>query len=875
MKFKSIQRAIVAAAASALLLAPVAAALASGGAQDSTSAPPAQLKTVRAIRATNGGIRVDGRLDESDWGRAPISEGFIQNEPYDGRPATERTTVRVVYDDATVYVGLKAYDSEPGGIAACLTRRDNDSPSDWLYVIFDSYNDRRTAFLFGVSAAGTKQDLAYFNDTEQDGNWNAVWDAGTHIDADGWTAEFAIPFSQLRFANNCETHSWGFQAARQISRKTELSFLNPVPQKADQFVSLFGRLEGIERIPSPSRLELLPYTVGSAESFAEAGDNPFLEDTRWRGTAGGDVKYRITTDITADMTINPDFGQVEQDPSQVNLSAYESYFSEKRPFFMEGAGIFQYRLMFGDDNSERLFYSRRIGRAPQLSALDSKRFASTDGFYEDAPQYATILGAAKVTGKTSNGVTIGVLEAITDKEEATVEMPGGRRLGVAVEPMTNYTVARAQKDFNGGRTTLGGIVTNVTRDLKGGDFDGLMKTAVTGGLDFSHRWHDNEYYLSGRILGSRLEGSEEAIAAAQKSSARYFQRPDADYVQFDSTRTSMSGYGTVIDGGRSGGEHWNFLLGLRTRSPGFEVNDIGYMNSADDILGVVWVGYRYREPKGIVKRIGLNLNLYQSVNYGGDDTGLGGNINGSVVYTNNWGTYFGIERMQEYLGTSLTRGGPLTLMPGRVNTWFGGGTDDRKRVMVGFDGGTHSTDVGPAGYYGGPYVTIRPSGRLEVRLSSQYDYTENDLQYVETIGDHYVFAHLDMDVVSFTTRLDYCVTPDMSVQIYAMPFVAAGRYTNFREVVAPRAKEYGDRFAPYDYLTANDSPDFNFKQMRSNLVFRWEWSPGSTLYLVWSRGATDSEDEYGRFSAGRDFDRLFSTAGDNAFMIKISKWLSI
>jgi hypothetical protein len=871
----SIIRISIVAAAAACMLAPAAGTLGAGTGQDSTKAPPAELKTVRAVRTTNGGIKVDGRLDESDWGRAPACEGFVQNEPYDGRPATERTTVRVVYDDATVYVGLKAYDAEPGNIAACLTRRDNDSPSDWLYVIFDSYNDRRTAFLFGVSAAGTKQDLAYFNDTEQDGNWNAVWDAGTHIDADGWTAEFAIPFSQLRFANNCETHSWGFQAARQISRKTELSFLNPVPQKADQFVSLFGRLEGIERIPSPSRLELLPYTVGSAESFADAGDDPFRRDTRWMGTAGGDIKYRLTTDITADMTINPDFGQVEQDPSQVNLSAYESYFSEKRPFFMEGAGIFQYRLMFGDDNSERLFYSRRIGRAPQLSALDSKRFASTSGFYEDAPQYTTILGAAKVTGKTSNGVTIGVLEAITDKEEATVEMPGGRRVDIAVEPLANYTVARAQKDFNGGRTTLGGIVTNVTRDLKGGDFDGLMKTAVTGGLDFSHRWHDNEYYLSGRVLGSRLEGSEEAIAAAQKSSARYFQRPDADYVEFDPTRTSMSGYGTVIDGGRTGGEHWNFLIGERSRSPGFEVNDIGYMNAADDILGVIWVGYRYREPKGIVKRTSLNLNLYRSYNYGGDQVGSGGNINGSVVYTNNWATYLGVERNQEYLGTGLTRGGPLTLMPGSINSWFGMNTDDRRRLMAGFDGGYNRRDGGFAGYYGGPYFTIRPSGRFEVRLSSQYDRTNSDLQYVETIGDHYVFAHLDMDVVSVTTRLDYCVTRDMSLQFYAMPFVAAGRYTNFREVVAPRAKEYGDRFAPYDYLAANDSPDFNFKEMRSNLVFRWEWSPGSTLYLVWSRGATDSEDAYGKFSAGRDFDRLFSTAGDNAFMIKISKWLSI
>jgi hypothetical protein len=835
----------------------------------------AELKTVKAIRASNGGIKVDGRLDESDWNRAPACEGFIQNEPNDGRPSTERTTVRVVYDDAHVYIGMKAYDSEPGKIAAHLTRRDNDSPSDWLYVIFDSYNDKRSGFLFAVNAAGTKQDVSYFNDTESDGNWDAVWDVGTRIDEDGWTAEFAIPFSQLRFANNCETHSWGFQAARQISRKTELSFLNPVPQKADQFVSLFGRIEGIERIPPPSRLEVLPYTVGSAESFAGAGDDPFRNDTRWRGRAGGDLKYRLTTDFTVDMTINPDFGQVEQDPSEVNLSAYESYFAEKRPFFMEGAGIFQYRLMFGDDNSERLFYSRRIGRAPQLSPLDSKRFADTEGFYEDTPQYTTILGAAKITGKTAGGVSIGVLEALTDKEESTVEIPGGRRLGVAVEPMTNYAIARAQKDFNDGRSTLGGIVTNVTRDLAGGDFDGLMKTAVTGGVDFSHRWHNNEYYVNGRILGSYLEGSEEAIAAAQTSSARYFQRPDADYVEYDPTKTSLSGYGTVFDGGRTGGNHWNYMLGMRSRSPGFEVNDIGYMTTADDILGVAWVGYRYREPKWVIKRTSVNLNLYRSYDYGGDQVGSGGNVNGSVLYTNNWATYLGVERMQQYLGTGLTRGGPLTLVPGGYNSWFGMNTDDRKRLMVGFDGGYNRNDEGFAGYYGGPSVVVRPSGRFEVRLSSEYNKRNTDLQYVDTIDGHYVFAHLDMDIVSVTTRLNYCVTPEMSVQFYAMPFVAAGRYGDFREVVTPRAREYGERFASYDYLAAADNPDFNFKELRSNLVFRWEWSPGSTLFLVWSRGASDYEEKFGTFSAGRDFDRLFSTPGDNAFMIKISKWFSI
>jgi hypothetical protein len=383
------------------------------------------------------------------------------------------------------------------------------------------------------------------------------------------------------------------------------------------------------------------------------------------------------------------------------------------------------------------------------------------------------------------------------------------------------------------------------------------------------------YFITGRVLGSYIHGSEEAVAAAQTSSARYYQRPDADYVEYDPTRTSLGGYGTVIDGGRSGGNHWNYMLGLRTRSPGFEVNDIGYMHEADDILGVAWVGYRHREPKWIMKRTSLNLNLYRSVNYGGENTGIGGNVNGSIEFTNNWDVYLGVERMQEHLSSGITRGGPLTLAPGRFNSWFGAETDDRKRLMAGFDAGYNRTDEGFAGYYGGPYFVLRPSGRFEVRISSEYSYSNNDLQYVDTADDHYVLAHLDMDVLSFTTRLNYCITPEMTLQYYAMPYVAAGRYTNYREVVEPRAGEYDDRFAPYDYLASNSSPDFNFKEVRSNLVFRWEWSPGSAVYLVWSRNGSDYEGQYGAFDASRDFEQLFSAGADNAFMIKISKWFSM
>ena len=872
MKSRTIHRCMAALAAACVF---PAAALGGTAARDSTSAgAKAPAPPVKAVRISNGGIRVDGVLDEPDWTAAAPVEGFVQHEPYDGLPATERTAVRAVYDDRCIYIGVKAYDSEPGKIVGHLTRRDRDSPSDWIYVGFDSYNDKRSAFIFAVNPAGTKQDIFFFNDTESDGNWDAVWDAGTRIEADGWTAEFAIPWSQLRFANNCETHSWGFQAARQICRRSELSFLYYVPKSANQLVSLFGRIEGIERIPPPSRLEILPYAVGSIDAYGDAADDPFRADPRWAGRFGTDLKYRLTTDVTLDMTINPDFGQVEQDPSEFNLTAYESYFEEKRPFFMEGANIFQYRLMFGDNDAERLFYSRRIGRAPQFSALDSKRFIDTDGLHEDSPRFTTILGAAKITGKTSNGVSIGVLEAVTDMEEAAVELPSGERIGVAVEPMTNYLLARAQKDLNGGRSTVGGIITSVVRDLSSPDLRTLNRAAYTGGVDFSHRWRNEEYAVNGRILGSRIEGSPEAIAEAQTSSARYFQRPDADHVDYDPTRTSLGGYAAVVDGGRYGGKRWNFLLGLMSRSPGFEVNDLGYMQDADEVLGVAWTGYRLPQPWKALRSLGVNWNLWRAYSYGGEMMGFGGNMNGSFSLTNNWGGYAGIERNGERLGTSVTRGGPLVLVPGGWNSWFGAYTDDRKAFRIGCAGGLSGNDEGFGGWYAEPYATIRPSGRFEMRIGASYSTREYDTQYLDEIGGSYVVGHLDMEVMSVTTRLNYTLTPEMSLQFYGMPFVAAGRYGDFREVVSPRAGSYRDRFAPYDYLAAADSPDFNFKEMRSNLVYRWEWSPGSALYLVWSRGATDFE-ERGEFAAGRDFDRLLSAAGDNTFMVKISKWFSI
>jgi len=830
-------------------------------------------RRLRAKRIRGDHIKIDGRLDEAAWRGAEEATGFIQREPHDGVPATERTSVKVLYDDHALYIGVRAYDSEPEGIVARLSRRDSDNcPSDWIRIGIDSYHDHRTAFEFSVNPCGVKRDLIWFDDTEVDSNWDAVWEVKTRIDDGGWTAEFMIPLSQLRFAKNDGANTWGFQVCREILRKNEVDFWSPMPKDIDRVVSMFGELTGIDHIPSSRHLELLPYSVGSLETFAEPDDDPFRSKPAGDARIGADIKYSITSNMTMDITINPDFGQVEQDPSEVNLTAYESYFDEKRPFFMEGSNIFQYPIMIGDEDDEGLFYSRRIGRAPHFYPLDSNRWTDTDDFYEKSPKFTKILGAAKITGRTSSGWSIGVLEALTDKENAEVQLPTGERVGVAVEPMTNYFVGRVIKDFNNGRSTFGAIMTNVARDIPNEDLDYLNRTAFTGGVDFSHRWHNDEFQILGKVMASRITGSEEAILEAQTSSARYYQRPDAEHLGIDSTLTYMNGFAANLIAGKFAGGHWRYGAGYVTRSPGFEVNDLGYMKFADVHIAGIWGSYSHYEPGRVLREWHANSNIYEVWNYGGELVAQGGNINLSVQFLNYWGIYGGIARENEHQDNSLLRGGPAVLVPGTIRSWHGFYSDRRKLISFGYHGFISRNDEGFRSLLFSPRITIRPSGSFDFTINPSYSISENDLQYVDEIDDHYIVANLKMHQLSFTARLNLTLTPEMSLQFYGMPFVAAGDYRNFREVSSPRAPVYRDRFTPYDYP---DDPDFNFKQFRSNLVFRWEYSPGSTIYLVWSRGATDYEEEFGDFSAARDMKRLFSTKGDNAFMIKINKWFSL
>jgi hypothetical protein len=847
-----------------------------------------------ASRASPGTPEINGRLDDAAWALAEPITNFIQRDPNEGEPATERTVARVIFDDGALYVGIRAYDSEPDKIVGLLTRRDQYSSSDWLIVSIDSYHDRRTAFNFSVNPAGVERDQYLYDDTDRDDSWNAVWEVATSIDEEGWVAEFRIPYSQLRFSEAPE-QVWGFNIQREIQRKNETVQWKPIAKGAPGWVSEFGELAGIDGIQPPRRLEVLPYVVAQQAMTPAQDGNPFQTGSEFYRTVGGDVRFGLTNSLTVNLTVNPDFGQVEADPSVVNLSAFETFFSEKRPFFLEGASIFDFSLS-GGGGAEGLFYSRRIGRRPQ-------GFADPRGGFVDNPFNSTIIAAGKLSGKTANGWSIGVLDAVTAEENATVIDSEGNRHRDVVEPLTNYGLARVQKDFNEGQSAVGGIVTSVNRRLPV-KLSYLRSSAYSGGVDGRHRFWSGNWEVRGQLLASHVVGSPVAIASTQLSSARYFQRPDADHLEFDDTRTSLTGSSGAFRFGKIGGGHWRGSVATYWVTPGFETNDLGFLRQADVWRNSMWIGYREFEPGKIFRRYNINLNAWNWNTFGGERTATGGNLNGSFTLLNYWGGFAGINRELSAVNTRVLRGGPSMNYPSGTNWWAGFFSDDRKRIVL--EVGTwrwfdqERSDA--AGYFGN--VVWKPTANLRLALGPEYNRTHDDWQYVtveESLGsERYILGVLDQNTLALTTRVEWTFTPDLSLQLYAQPFVSAGDYTGFSQVVAPRAARYDDRFDRFgeDRLRFEPSdgpgspgtyhvdlngdgtedlsfadPNFNFTEFRSTFVMRWEYMPGSTLFFVWSMNRS-AFNHSGRFDPLSDFDSLRRLEGNNIFSIKINYYLT-
>src|SRR5664279_3848652 len=618
---------------------------------------------------------INGILDDEAWQAGIWEDGFTQNQPYNGRPETQKTEFKIVFDDNNLYVAIKAYDTAPDSIINRLTRRD-EADGDLAGIILDSFHDLRTGFLFGVSSAGVKYDQMYTNDSGNgDSSWDPNWWVKTSINKEGWVAEMKIPFSQVRFEKS-SGDVWGLDIARILYRKNETTFWQHIPRDAPGMVHLFGELKGLEQIRPRKIFDITPYGVAKTETYQSDPANPFLSSGKSSKLNGGiDAKIGVTNNMTMDLTINPDFGQVEADPSVVNLSAYETFFTEKRPFFIEGNNITNFGLGIGDGGvgNDNLFYSRRIGRQPQVYPN------MKDGWYADIPARTNILGAAKLTGKTKDGLSIGIVEAMTSEEKADIDTIGGRKLST-VEPLTNYFVGRVQKDINNGNTLIGGICTSTNRELNADVRDILHKAAYTGGVDFTQYFKNKSWMFNLNTAFSLVEGSKKAITNTQESSAHYFQRPDKNYALLDTNRTSLDGAGGRMQIMKLNG-HWNFLGAVLWKTPGFETNDLGYMRVTDQILSVLWAGYSQFNPKGFYKSYNLNSDFFGITNFGGDWIGGGYEWNANLNLKNFWSIFTGGNLNTSSLSSDMLRGGPMMKLPGSVNPRIGFSTDNRKKLV--------------------------------------------------------------------------------------------------------------------------------------------------------------------------------------------------
>ncbi|MBA3559385.1 MAG: carbohydrate binding family 9 domain-containing protein [Gemmatimonadaceae bacterium] len=877
------------------------------------SVPP---PVARAVEWT-GAITIDGRLDDAGWASATPITNFTQFDPNEGQPGTQRTEVRFLYDSDALFVGARMYDSLGAkGVSTRLARRDQGEDADYFQIVLDSYHDHLGRAFFQINPSSVKFDALGQGGSNPDASWDPIWEGIARIDSAGWTAEMRIPLSQLRFARD-SVQTWGMQIRRFVNRLNEETQWAHWSKTEAGGPPRFGHLEGIRIGARARHLEVLPYVVARSKFVRPSDANdPFQDKSEYATRVGGDVKYLLTSNLTLDATINPDFGQVEVDPAVVNLSAFETFFPERRPFFVEGAGIFSYGgfscFFCSNVSSLGLFYSRRIGRQPQ-------GFAS--GTYVDTPENTTILGAAKITGRTRNGISLGLLNAVTREERASViDTADGSsifRARVPVEPLSNYLVGRGRKDFRGGNLVIGGIVTSVLRR-----FDTLAlaerlnRHAESVGTDIQLRWNERRYSFTAQLAASNIDGDSNAILRAKRSSARYFNRPDRDGGRgLDPTATSMQGLGGYARLAKDAGD-WLYEGAVNFRSPGFEVNDLAFLTRSD----YVWMNtnvFRYwSKPRSWYRDLSVIAGAQQQYNYDNDliDRQFHGFLSGTA--TNFWrGSIFYIYRPAT-LEDRLTRGGPVVMRGTARTTFLNLNSDSRKRIVLSTNPTYGWNDEGGYGYSANVYATVKPASNVSFSLGPSYNRSSSPNGFVGSaaadtatdviakrfFGRHYIFADLVQRSLSMDTRLNVTFTPTLSLELFAQPLIASADYGNYKEFNAPRSLkknvfqpeggvvrrdrgtivERGSNESsffeidpdgpdgPANSFTFNPSfRDFNFRSLRGNAVARWEYRPGSTLFVVWTQDRSDFVSE-GDFQLGRDREALFRAHPDNVFQIKMN-----
>jgi len=797
---------------------------------------------------------IDGNLDESIWESAEWATNFIEVDPDENTDPSEQTKFKILYDQKNLYIALKALDSEPETITNRLSRRDG-FVGDRINVLIDSYHDLRTGFLFTVTAAGVRGDeFITDNGDNIDSSWNPIWSTKALIDDEGWTAEMKIPLSQLRFSNDPD-QVWGLNIARNYFKNNELSAWNRIPIGAAGWVSEAGKLKGLKNIRPQKQIEIQPFVVTKLDRYEAEAGNPYADGSDFNLNAGLDAKIGITNDLTLDVTINPDFGQVEADPAAINLDGFEIFNRDQRPFFVENKNIFDYRFA---DNRNNLFFSRRIGRSPQVN------LETTDEAFVNQPQNTTILGAAKFSGKTKNGWSIGILESMTSKEFTEISVNGNTSESLA-EPFTNYFVGRVQKDFNKKKTFFGGMFTATNRSLTP-EVSDLRKSAYSGGVDFKHQWKNRAYFMEANIVMSHVLGSKEAIKLTQENLTHLFNRVDASHLKVDPNRTSLTGTGGRFGIGKVGGQHWNYNAGFKWVSPELELNDLGFLRSADEMIQYANLSYRSIKPTGGFRDFNVRFNQFSTFDFEGNYNRIQYQFNGSANFLNNWGIDFGLAHKPRIFSNSILRGGPRWRFS-QENFQFLFVGSDRRKNFYGTIGLIYSQakENNFSLLKFESELNYQPTNALNISLSPEYSISKNQTQYV-TQSDYnnsatrYVLGTIDNHTLMASVRLDYTINPNLSIQYYGQPFISRGRYKDFKYVTNPVAERLSDRFQLYDSnqiaLNGNDfqvdenrdgtmdysfsNPDFSYVQFNSNLVLRWEYIPGSELFLVWSQGITSS-----------------------------------
>ncbi|MEO6525834.1 MAG: DUF5916 domain-containing protein [Gemmatimonadaceae bacterium] len=887
----------------------------SAGARSTHAAPvPSALAAPKL-----GPVVVDGRLDEDSWTRATPETEFTQIDPDEGKPATQRTEVRFVYDADALYVGARMFEAAgPKVIVSRLIRRDANSESDWFQIIIDGYHDHLGRAFFEVNPAGVKFDALGVGGSNPDESWDPIWEVATTIDSLGWSAEMRIPYSQLRFSRE-EAQTWGLQIRRYMQRSHEQDQWSSWKKTEVGGPSRFGHLEGVRIASVPRRLELLPYVVTRSRHIRPSSPrDPFNDGGEQDMRFGGDIRALLTSNLTLDATINPDFGQVEVDPATVNLSAFETFFEEKRPFFVAGSGIFNFGAencyFCSNSNSVESFYSRRIGRSPQGAGL-----ASGAGEFADVPENSTILGAAKITGRTSGGITVGLLDAVTRREMADVVKSDGTRFKQQVEPLTNYFVGRAKKDLLGGNLVVGGIATSVVRKLDDLQLrDRLTSHAESVGGDLVLEWDKKNYSLFATAELSNVSGDSAAMLRVQRSSARYYQRPDR---QFRSTgllggsffdgfyrpgATNMRGLGTYVRLAKDGGR-FNWEAQVNSRTPGFEVNDISFLSRADYVQQTYNVLYNWTVPTKWYRDFAVILGGQQRQNFDGDLTNRDVHywMGGQTPQFWRWNMWT-LHQFQAYDDRAL-RGGPVAVHPALDIYSLNLNSDSRKAVVFrtnpqfirNTDGG-FQTRLNAS-------VRWKPVSNVSATFGPSYSLSRGMQQYVTSVADgtntafygsRYVLSTLQQKTLSMDTRLAVTFSPTSTLELYVQPFIASGAYSEFKEFDAPRTLEksvYGRErgtIAPTVNAAGNvtsytvdpdasgpaapfsfDNPSFNRRSLIGNAVYRWEYRPGSTLYVVWTQSRDDELRNVGNFELGRDNRALLATHPDNIFLVKLNYWL--